>query len=163
VKSLPICHRSDWDGSSNWQKKWSREIAAELGIPSFFMKSRCELKEDEEEEEEEVDQVTYNSNSTACASSDSDSSIHQGTQDSKQLPVGPISYSIWWNFLLHFPYHTSYNYSFQVQMWNVCSCMTKDSEFLQVLADVFEVWWIGCLSMQEQSKTHLGSIKLIQS
>jgi hypothetical protein len=58
------------------------------------MKSRCELKEDEEEEEE-VDQVTYNSNGTACASSDSDSSIHQGTQDSKQLPVGPISYLVW--------------------------------------------------------------------
>jgi hypothetical protein len=35
-----------------------------------------------------MDQVTYNSNGTACASSDSDSSIHQGTQDSKQLPVG---------------------------------------------------------------------------
>lgn len=126
------------DGSLNWQKKWSREIAAEIGIPSFFMKSRCELKEDEEEEEEEVDQVTYNSNSTACASSDSDSSIHQGTQDSKQLPVGPTSYSVWWHLLLRFPYHTSYNYSFQVQMWNVCSCITKDSEFLQILAEIFE-------------------------
>lgn len=52
--------------------------------------------------------------------------------------LGPISYSVWWDFLLHFPYHTSYNYSFQVQMWNVCSCITKDSEFLQVLAEVFE-------------------------
>jgi hypothetical protein len=63
-----------------------------LGYLCFGWKSNCELKEDEEEEEE-VDQVTYNSNGTACASSNSDSS--RALRDSKQLRVGPISYSVW--------------------------------------------------------------------
>jgi hypothetical protein len=35
--------------------------------------------------------------------------------------------------------------------------------FCKFLQRFLKLWWIGCLSMQVQSKIHLGSIKLIQS